>query len=298
MKNDTARPVLFGEVLFDHFADGSVVLGGAPFNVAWHLQAFGQAPLFISQVGDDPLGRQVRESMLAWHMDTAGLGLDSAHPTGIVNVTIADGEPHYDICTNRAYDFIDPESLPPMPNDGILYHGTLALRSDVSRLALEQLKQTYAVKAFVDINLRAPWWDRSSVQQVMLDASWIKLNEDELAQIVPDEPDTERRIDCLLSQLSVEQLLITRGEAGALCVSPDGEQLAVNPDSATTVVDVVGAGDAFSSVMLLGQIQGWPLSLTLERAQEFASAIVGIRGATIKDIGFYQPFIIAWGLAV
>jgi len=36
-----ARPVLFGEVLFDHFPDGSEVLGGAPFNVAWHLQGLG-----------------------------------------------------------------------------------------------------------------------------------------------------------------------------------------------------------------------------------------------------------------
>jgi fructokinase len=297
MKNTTARPVVFGEVLFDHFADGSVVLGGAPFNVAWHLQAFGQTPLFISQVGDDPLGRQVRESMLAWHMDTAGLGLDSAHPTGIVNVAITDGEPDYDICSNRAYDFIDPDSLPPLAHASILYHGTLALRGDVSRQALENLKCACSMKSFVDINLRAPWWDLDDVRQIMSDASWIKLNEDELAQIVPDKPDTERRIERLLSQLSVEQLVITRGEAGALCISSNGERLAVSPDSATTVVDVVGAGDAFSSVMLLGQIQGWPLALTLQRAQEFASAIVGLRGATIKDIGFYQPFITAWGLA-
>ena len=48
-----ARPAVFGEVLFDCFADGTRVLGGAPFNVAWHLQAFGEAPLFVSRVGDD-----------------------------------------------------------------------------------------------------------------------------------------------------------------------------------------------------------------------------------------------------
>ncbi|MDA1342582.1 MAG: carbohydrate kinase, partial [Proteobacteria bacterium] len=35
---------VFGEVLFDHFPDGTKVLGGAPFNVAWHLQVFGQQP--------------------------------------------------------------------------------------------------------------------------------------------------------------------------------------------------------------------------------------------------------------
>ena len=53
------RPVIFGEVLFDHFPDGARVLGGAPFNVAWHLQAFGSAPLFVSRVGNDPAGREV-----------------------------------------------------------------------------------------------------------------------------------------------------------------------------------------------------------------------------------------------
>ena len=38
------QPLIFGEVLFDQFEDGSSVLGGAPFNVAWHLQAFGMQP--------------------------------------------------------------------------------------------------------------------------------------------------------------------------------------------------------------------------------------------------------------
>ena len=89
----TQRPVIFGEVLFDHFPDGSVVLGGAPFNVAWHLQAFGRAPLFISRVGDDPLGRRIRDIMHGWEMDASGLQLDSAHPTGSVEVRIDDELP-------------------------------------------------------------------------------------------------------------------------------------------------------------------------------------------------------------
>ncbi len=95
MLAEQRRPVIFGEVLFDRFPDGSLVLGGAPFNVAWHLQAFGQAPLLISRVGDDPLGRQVRGAMLDWGMDTAGLQLDSAHATGTVEVRFDHGEPSY-----------------------------------------------------------------------------------------------------------------------------------------------------------------------------------------------------------
>ena len=52
------RPVILGEVLFDRFPDATEVLGGAPFNVAWHLQGFGAAPLFVSRVGADAAGER------------------------------------------------------------------------------------------------------------------------------------------------------------------------------------------------------------------------------------------------
>ncbi len=74
------RLCIFGEVLFDHFADGTRVLGGAPFNVAWHLQAFGQAPWFISRTGNDPDGEAVRAAMRDWGMDTERPADRSAAP--------------------------------------------------------------------------------------------------------------------------------------------------------------------------------------------------------------------------
>jgi fructokinase len=63
------------------------------------------------------------------------------------------------------------------------------------------------------------------------------------------------------------------------------------------VVDTVGAGDAMTSILMAGVLQGWPYRQTLERAQAFASAIVGRRGATVEEPEFYQQFIDAWGLA-
>jgi fructokinase len=292
-----SRTLVFGEVLFDRFADGSIVLGGAPFNVAWHLQAFGLSPLFISQVGDDRLGTQVRAEMKAWGMDASGLGIDSLHPTGTVEITIKDGEPEYDIIANRAYDYIDFDSLPPLPSGGTLYHGTLALRNNASWQALEQIRQSYSIPIFVDLNLRPPWWDRKCIQQVLQHAQWVKLNEHELAQIAPDQKTMENRIESLCGQYAVEQWIITRGEEGAMAVTPGGEWIVSPPHKTDKVVDTVGAGDAFSSILLLGQAKGWPLPLALERAHAFASTIVTTRGATINDVEFYQPFIDAWGLA-
>ena len=96
------RPAVFGEVLFDRFEDGSSVLGGAPFNVVWHLQGFGLEPLLISRVGNDRLGEQVIAAMESWGMDTRGIQFDKDHPTGTVNVTLNNGQPTFDIVPERA----------------------------------------------------------------------------------------------------------------------------------------------------------------------------------------------------
>jgi fructokinase len=291
------RPVVFGEVLYDCFPDGSMVLGGAPFNVAWHLQAFGAAPLFISRVGADPLGQRIRDTMHGWQMDTSGLQLDPEHPTGKVDIRIQDGEPAYSILDNQAYDFIDAAALPPLPGSAVLYHGSLALRGRVSRAALQQLKRAGRHQVFVDVNLRAPWWTRESVLALLDAHSWIKLNEHELAALVPQAGDSMERIQRLQQEYTLDLLIVTRGAEGALIRAADSREYTVRPPPRVEFVDTVGAGDAFSSVLLLGLLRGWEVKLLLGRAQAFASAIVGVRGATVADPGFYRPYIEEWGLA-
>lgn len=292
----TSRPVIFGEVLFDCFPDGSVVLGGAPFNVAWHLQAFGMAPVFISRVGDDPLGHRIRDTMHAWEMDTSGLQLDSAHPTGKVEIRFVDGEPQYEIIDQQAYDFIDAAAVPPLQQGAVLYHGSLALRNAASRQALEEIRRLYTPCVLVDVNLRDPWWRQEDILQLLEGGSWVKLNEHELALLVPGVEDPADAMAQLLRDYGLELLIVTRGSAGAVAVTAAGEESRVVPRAVAQVTDTVGAGDAFTSVLLLGQAHNWPLPLLLERAQQFASAIVGVRGATVNDAGFYRPFIQEWGL--
>ncbi len=292
----TGRPLIFGEVLFDRFADGTAILGGAPFNVAWHLQPFGLEPLFISSVGADPLGEQVRRAMQDWGMDLSGLQTANLYPTGVVDVSFRQGEPLYHIVPDSAWDYIRPEGLPALPAAGLLYHGSLALRQEVSRSTWQWLQEQTTVPRFIDINLRLPWWDRDAIGRLLEGVHWLKLNGDELAQIVPQLPDTESRIHYLFDTLPLAWLIVTQGEAGALAISAQGERLQVRPEQATRVVDTVGAGDAFSSVLIVGLLKGWPMAQTLHYAQQFAAAVVGLRGATSRDRDFYQPFIESWQL--
>ena len=291
-----ARPIIFGEVLFDMFPDGSVVLGGAPFNVAWHLQAFGAAPLMISRIGNDPLGRDIRGTMQAWGMDESGMQLDSLHPTGTVTVTFEAGEPCFDIVAERAYDFIDADSLPRLPDNSVIYHGSLALREETSRHALYKLKQSAEAPSFVDINLRSPWWTEAIVEQALREAQWLKLNAAELDMIAPATDSLQDRLKHIIENSQLQYLVVTRGDEGAVLVDRDGGNFNVHINKAMEVVDTVGAGDAFSSVLLLGNLKDWPVTQTLQRAQDFANAIVGIRGATTRDRDLYQPFIKAWQL--
>ena len=67
-----------------------------------------------------------------------------------------------------------------------------------------------------------------------------------------------------------------------------GTSKSVTPRPAKYVVDTVGAGDAFTAVVVAGIIQRWTLDDTLEKAQQLASAIVGIRGALPYDRQFYK----------
>ena len=288
-------PILFGEVLFDCFEDGSRVLGGAPFNVAWHLQAFGFSPLLISRVGDDPPGREIRDTMLHWGMSTAGLQLDSAHPTGEVRVSLVDGQPSFDIVADRAYDHINDEPLPPL-TPALIYHGSLGLRQAQSAATLEALLERYEAPVFLDVNLRPPWWDHEQVTRLLDHTRWLKINDDELDTLLAGPETLVQKAANLIDMHHLNVIIVTQGAQGAFAISSDGSSAKVTPGGESTVVDTVGAGDAFASVCIAGLLREWPLALNLERAQQFASLVVTRRGATNDDPNLYTTLIREWNL--
>jgi fructokinase len=311
----THNPIaIFGEALIDQFPDGQQILGGAPFNVAWHLQAFNQRPCFISRVGRDATGDKIRQAMLAWGMAVENLQTDPDHPTGTVQVTINNGEPSYEILADQAYDFIAAQQPSDDRQYSVIYHGTLALRNRISAQALQDLiarpprqfpaglwhtnhPWRYQGKVFVDVNLRAPWWQKELVDQRLANAHWAKLNDDELMQLASRQNTLQESMRLFLAQHELEVLVVTCGSRGALAINQAGEMIEVAPTAGDlAVVDTVGAGDAFAAVLLLGMQHGWSLQMTMERAQSFASALVTQRGATVQDLNFYRPFIDAWNL--
>ena len=81
LKNRTVA--LFGEVLVDVFPDREI-LGGAPFNVARHLQAFGASPILITRTGNDKTREALLSEMDRLGMDQRDIQNDMNHPSGRV----------------------------------------------------------------------------------------------------------------------------------------------------------------------------------------------------------------------
>jgi len=289
-------PLIFGEVLFDCFPDGREVLGGAPFNVAWNLQALGLSPLLVSRVGDDALGSRIRETFHVWGLNSKGLQIDPLHPTGRVKIELADGEPQFTILADQAYDHITKVGIGLQGEPAFLYHGSLALRNNTSRETLSFFKKEYQCPVFVDVNLRAPWWNAEDVITIIEDATWLKLNDNELNALFPGSGTLEERCRDLVDRFGLEAIFVTLGGKGAAALHSDNIFSSAKPQDTVSVVDTVGAGDAFASVLLLGLILKWPQDSAIQRAQDFASAVVGQRGAITQDKMFYETFRTKWNL--
>ncbi len=291
-------PLIFGEVLFDCFPDRSRVLGGAPFNVAWHLQGFGLQPVFISRLGNDADGEDILQLMQRWDMQSSGVERDALHPTGRVNIKMQGKQHSFSILPEQAYDYIALDSLP-SHSFSLLYFGSLIQRSATSRHSLHSL-QKQGIPSFVDINLRQDCWTPEIVIDSIRQARWLKINDEELELLRDDlgiVGDFRQQLALdLREKYALDMLIVTCGAEGAFLVDQQQQVFSVAPQAHLDIVDTVGAGDAFSAVTIMGLLQGWQARDIVQRAQNFASRICQIQGATTQDKSLYEDFAASEGL--
>lgn len=288
LSNDPAPLVVFGEVLYDCFPGRQRVLGGAPFNVAWGLKGLGQDPLFVSAVGDDEDGETIRSRMKAWGLSTRGLQIDTVHPTGIVNVTIENDEPSYEICESRAWDYVADDGI---SCNGMLYHGLLSLRNEDTRDSLKAIVNRSSAKRFFDVNLRPPYDSMETVKEWLSNVSWLKLNLDELATLYGgpvDFDDCTDAVTTLRNTYHIENVLLTAGSQGARIFGIGGDASFTPAPKPDPFVDTVGAGDSFAAYTIHGLMTGMTIDSIVEEASKFAAKVCGLQGATTSETQFYQ----------
>ncbi|WP_022850377.1 PfkB family carbohydrate kinase [Limisalsivibrio acetivorans] len=289
------KPLVFGEVLFDTFPDGKKILGGAPFNVAWNLHKFGMKPVFVSCIGDDEDGNTVIRTMESAGMNTSSVKVLQDYPTGRVSVGFRNSQPEYTIEENQAYDYIEPAvSVDAAP---VICHGTLALRTDFNRDSLYSMKALSGAPTFVDLNLRDPHWNEELIKSVLGLSTYVKMSEEELTVSAKlsgiETGNILKTARQLFDNYNLSVLYITSGEEGAFAVT-ESDMYMEKPDGAIEIEDTVGAGDAFTSVAVMGMLKGWSMESILRRAVQFSAGVCTIRGATTESIEFYDYYLRGW----
>ncbi len=300
--------VLFGEVLADCFPDGERA-GGAPFNVAHHLAALGRhagvEPVLVSRIGSDARGAMLLQSMRTAGLATEAIQLDPLHASGRVDVTLEPGgQGHrFEIPAGQAWDFIDPDAARRAARTHRpewVYFGTLAQRG-ASREALRALFAATRARGFLDVNLREFPLDEDVLRWSLARAEVVKLNSGELHRVAEA---VRMRGNCpatlakrLVDAFGIRWLLVTEGADGAWLLDDCGSRFNTPPARPRAPLrDSVGAGDAFSAVVMLGLLRGWSVGQCLERANRLAAEVCGLRGAVPEDGRFYASFVADWGL--
>jgi fructokinase len=291
-----------GEVLMDLFENGEATVGGAPFNVVFHLHQLMQAlsageAIFVSAVGVDARGRQIRSEIAKAGMSTRYLA-EVKRPTGTALVFEHDGGAGFEIQSDVAWDSIqlDHSGEELARRSSATVFGSLAQRSETSRSSIRRFVSLVPGHRLYDVNLRrntrsgVTGYSAEIVAESLQLATIVKMNEAELEDVAQmlgltaeSSGQQERTLlwmDRLCRDYALDAIALTRGSKGALLAS-GGRHLAL-ADSTLDQAQVhpVGAGDSFAAGLLFGMIQEWTPEESLELANLLSSWVVQQVSAT------------------
>lgn len=274
--------ICFGEALWDLLPAGKIA-GGAPMNVAFHANIFGLQASLISRVGADELGRELLDILTKKGIPTNLIQLDHTLPTGIVNVALdVNGSPSYEIVQPAAWDYIHQtdEAKKEVSAASALVFGSLACRTNCSRETLLELLEIAPLRVF-DLNLRPPFFSKELLEELLLKANLVKMNDYELDTIANwhgiDGKEAEK-MDFIKKHYRLDALLVTLGANGAMLQNDQG--LFSQTGFKVNVQDTIGSGDAFLGAFLSKALAGASAEESLKTACIAGAFVATKKGAT------------------
>lgn len=287
--------LVIGSVLLDHYiSENKHYLGGACFNFAYHIhQLIGRLD-FISRIGQDQAGAIIKEELTRRGFPTALIQYDRYKPTKTVQVIKnASNEPHYIIASDVATEYLDAPALAAtdIENYQLIYFGTTIQNGLKSRATMRQLAEQGRHIKFCDINLRPGKYHADTIDYTLRLCNALKINHEELEvlsfqyDLSGDDPD---KLLAISQRFMIPSICLTKAENGSLLYHQ--QQFSSHASRSLSVIDSVGAGDAFAAMYAIGLIRGWSAEQIVSVATDFASAICQIQGAVPEQIDFYLPW--------
>lgn len=274
--------VSLGEILWD-ILPGQELPGGAPLNVAYHLHKQSQRVVLVSRIGHDSHGQRLLDVMQQRGLATGLIQRDTVYDTGKVYARMDEKmDMQYDIVYPVAWDHINWDA----PMEEIfrknslqyLVYGSLLARNNVSRNTLEKALQSSACKV-LDINLRAPYYSKDTLEWLLLSCDLLKLNIGELELISSwygNFSTNEERILALCARFNITTVIVTLGSMG--CMGYIQGHFYYQEGLPVKVADTIGSGDAFLAGFLTSQINGCSPAYSLAYANALGALVASKPG--------------------
>lgn len=275
-----------------------VLPGGGPANTAVALARLGTPTRFLGRVSGDVFGRLFRERLSSSGVDLSAC-VTAAEPSTLAVASLDErGQAAYSFHADGAADWqwtpaeLDAAGL---GGSACLHTGSLALVREPGREAVERFAAAARAGATVSIdpNVRPSLAPREAydLPRWCAAADILKLSDDDLAFLTPGEAAEE--VCDAWHAAGARLIVVTRGAAGAL-VSLDGARVEVAAPR-VSVVDTVGAGDAFTAGLLhrlaaLGLLGGRLEGLSLETAADAAAFGARVASLTCAVAGANPPW--------
>ncbi|KQM83608.1 sugar kinase [Agromyces sp. Leaf222] len=256
------------------------LVSGSEVNVATGLVRMGHRATLVSRLGTDSLGDGVE-------LDLMGLGIDAhlirtVERTGVL-VRGANGEGAMHLRDRSAATTLSPSDVDQAWHDdvdAVFVTGITTSRSETARAAVErtvQLARRGDALVVVDPNHRPALGTAESFRDSLAGLRGqldVALGDpEELALLAGTS--AEHAVDEL--HASGASLVVVKHGANGVRAS-DGTRILAVPSMARTVLDTVGAGDAFAAGLISALIEGLPLEAALARGTRIAASVVETLG--------------------
>lgn len=283
MKITNNEILCIGEVLWDRLPSGAKP-GGAPMNVALHLNAIGLDVAIVSSIGKDKAGEELKTFLKGSGVTTEYIQTDDYLPTSEVLVHLDENNnATYEICEPVAWDSIrlTDELMEKAKRSGLLIYGSLASRNPLTRETIMNLLDCDGVK-LIDVNFRKPYDSQEVVEALLQKTDIVKLNDDELVVFAQwynkHKHDEKSLIKWFVSHYNIQMLCVTKGENGAIFYC-NGE-FYEHPGFKVNAVDTVGAGDAFLAGLIASLLNKKEPADALDFACATGAFVASKAGAT------------------